>query len=190
MIPPCPHLPPPAADSSSACEIAALTLGARPPPPSEVPRQQAAQSISSSHAQQLSQQPVAAAAPTCSILDPQKPQCQLLMLTQPETVVVSLLIDSICPAVNLSAPFLLSEALLPLLAKKEGEQAGGSIIHISSTRALQSEPHSEVSCDGFCVCGRGRRWEGGKWRVPKKAGNHRLGGSNCKGRCSQSHKAR
>lgn len=42
-------------------------------------------------------------------------------------------------AVNLSAPFLLSEALLPLMTPKEA-----SIIHISSTRALQSEPHCEV----------------------------------------------
>jgi NAD(P)-dependent dehydrogenase (short-subunit alcohol dehydrogenase family) len=42
-------------------------------------------------------------------------------------------------ATNLTAPFLLSEALLPII--KEGE---GSIIHVSSTRALQSEPHSEV----------------------------------------------
>jgi NAD(P)-dependent dehydrogenase (short-subunit alcohol dehydrogenase family) len=42
---------------------------------------------------------------------------------------------------NLTAPFLLSEALLPIM-----EQGAGSIIHVSSTRALQSEPHSEVSC--------------------------------------------
>jgi NAD(P)-dependent dehydrogenase (short-subunit alcohol dehydrogenase family) len=42
-------------------------------------------------------------------------------------------------ATNLTAPFLLSEALLPLMVQGEG-----SIVHVSSTRALQSEPHSEV----------------------------------------------
>eukprot|EP00775_Hariotina_reticulata_P007404 gene7404-7613_t len=41
-------------------------------------------------------------------------------------------------AVNLSAPYLLSEALLPLMTPGDS-----SIVHISSTRALQSEPHSE-----------------------------------------------
>ncbi|KAF6250309.1 hypothetical protein COO60DRAFT_1288654 [Scenedesmus sp. NREL 46B-D3] len=41
-------------------------------------------------------------------------------------------------ATNLTGPFLLSEALLPLMVHGEG-----SIIHVSSTRALQSEPHSE-----------------------------------------------
>jgi NAD(P)-dependent dehydrogenase (short-subunit alcohol dehydrogenase family) len=46
---------------------------------------------------------------------------------------------------NLTAPFLLSEALLPII--EEGE---GSIIHVSSTRALQSEPHSEVSGQPSC----------------------------------------
>lgn len=42
-------------------------------------------------------------------------------------------------AVNLSAPFLLSEVLRPLLVSHDS-----SIIHTSSTRALQSEPHCEV----------------------------------------------
>jgi NAD(P)-dependent dehydrogenase (short-subunit alcohol dehydrogenase family) len=41
-------------------------------------------------------------------------------------------------ATNLTAPYLLSQALLPHMAKGEA-----SIIHISSTRALQSEPHTE-----------------------------------------------
>uniref|UniRef100_A0A383VP90 Uncharacterized protein n=1 Tax=Tetradesmus obliquus TaxID=3088 RepID=A0A383VP90_TETOB len=41
-------------------------------------------------------------------------------------------------ATNLTAPFLLSEAVLPLMVQGEG-----SIIHVSSTRALQSERHSE-----------------------------------------------
>ncbi|WIA08450.1 hypothetical protein OEZ85_007887 [Tetradesmus obliquus] len=40
-------------------------------------------------------------------------------------------------ATNLTAPFLL-EAVLPLMVQGEG-----SIIHVSSTRALQSERHSE-----------------------------------------------
>lgn len=41
---------------------------------------------------------------------------------------------------NLTAPFLLSQACLPML--REG--GGGSIIHMSSTRARQSEPLSEA----------------------------------------------
>jgi NAD(P)-dependent dehydrogenase (short-subunit alcohol dehydrogenase family) len=49
-------------------------------------------------------------------------------------------------ATNLTAPFLLSEALLPIM-----EEGKGSIIHVSSTRALQSEPHSEVSCKACCL---------------------------------------
>jgi len=52
---------------------------------------------------------------------------------------------------NLTAPFLLSQACLPMLKAKHGQgqdsQAlgggGGSIIHMSSTRAHQSEPNSE-----------------------------------------------
>jgi len=40
---------------------------------------------------------------------------------------------------NLTAAFLLSEALAPLMPRGQA-----SIIHISSTRAQQSEPHSEV----------------------------------------------
>lgn len=47
-------------------------------------------------------------------------------------------------AVNLSAPFLLSELLVPLMP-----HGTSSIIHISSTRALQSEPHCEVS--SYCL---------------------------------------
>ncbi|KAH7021320.1 uncharacterized protein B0I36DRAFT_251866 [Microdochium trichocladiopsis] len=49
---------------------------------------------------------------------------------------------------NLTAPFLLSQACLPML-KARGQQntsagaSGGSIIHMSSTRAHQSEPNSE-----------------------------------------------
>lgn len=50
-------------------------------------------------------------------------------------------------ATNLSAPFLLSEALQPLLTQKS------SIIHISSTRALQSEPHCEVGKQGCSAKG-------------------------------------
>ena len=41
--------------------------------------------------------------------------------------------------VNLTAPFLLSRAAAPLLAK-----SGGSIVNIASTRALMSEPHTEA----------------------------------------------
>lgn len=42
-------------------------------------------------------------------------------------------------AVNLVAPFLLTEALAPLMPERSA-----SVVHIASTRALQSEPHCEV----------------------------------------------
>lgn len=46
---------------------------------------------------------------------------------------------------NLTAPLLLSRACLPMLKKQpdRGCDNGGSIIHMSSTRAHQSEPDSE-----------------------------------------------
>lgn len=46
---------------------------------------------------------------------------------------------------NLTAPLLLSRACLPMLKKQpdSGRENGGSIIHMSSTRAYQSEPDSE-----------------------------------------------
>lgn len=45
---------------------------------------------------------------------------------------------------NLTAPMLLSQACVPLLRAREGRgTAGGTIIHMSSTRARQSEPQSE-----------------------------------------------
>ncbi|KUI72782.1 hypothetical protein VM1G_08649 [Cytospora mali] len=53
---------------------------------------------------------------------------------------------------NLTAPVLLSRACLPMLKKGSGpgpgqgqghERSGGSIIHMSSTRAYQSEPGTE-----------------------------------------------
>jgi NAD(P)-dependent dehydrogenase (short-subunit alcohol dehydrogenase family) len=66
----------------------------------------------------------------------------------------------LCCAVNLSAPFLLTEALLPFMAQDTKPAAaaavaaaaaaaaaaagGSSIVHIASTRALQSEPNCEV----------------------------------------------
>lgn len=47
---------------------------------------------------------------------------------------------------NLTGPMLLSQACVPLLRsnKAEGREHGGTIIHMSSTRARQSEPHSEA----------------------------------------------
>lgn len=49
---------------------------------------------------------------------------------------------------NLTAPMLLSQACLPMLrrgrAGSVGREHGGSIVHMSSTRALQSEPDSEA----------------------------------------------
>ncbi|SMQ48384.1 unnamed protein product [Zymoseptoria tritici ST99CH_3D7] len=45
---------------------------------------------------------------------------------------------------NLTAPFLLTQACLPLLSTSPTRAQGGSIINISSTRALQSEPNNEA----------------------------------------------
>ncbi|PSR83196.1 hypothetical protein BD289DRAFT_370328 [Coniella lustricola] len=45
---------------------------------------------------------------------------------------------------NLTAPLLLSQACVPLLRKHPGRKNGGAIIHMSSTRARQSEPLSEA----------------------------------------------
>ncbi|CRG91021.1 hypothetical protein PISL3812_08069 [Talaromyces islandicus] len=44
---------------------------------------------------------------------------------------------------NLTGPMLMSQGCLSLLKKSNDRQHGGSIIHISSTRALQSERNSE-----------------------------------------------
>lgn len=44
---------------------------------------------------------------------------------------------------NLTGSMLMSQGCLPLLKKTAERQRGGSIIHMSSTRAHQSEPHSE-----------------------------------------------
>ncbi|OKL58256.1 hypothetical protein UA08_06461 [Talaromyces atroroseus] len=44
---------------------------------------------------------------------------------------------------NLTGSMLMSQGCLPLLKKTADRQRGGSIIHMSSTRARQSEPHSE-----------------------------------------------
>lgn len=53
-------------------------------------------------------------------------------------------------AVNLTAPMLLSQACLPFFSQKKSSpeqqqrgSSGGSIINISSSRALQSEPNNE-----------------------------------------------
>lgn len=45
---------------------------------------------------------------------------------------------------NLTAPMLLSQACVPLLRAGQGRLQGGTIIHMSSTRARQSEPNSEA----------------------------------------------
>jgi NAD(P)-dependent dehydrogenase (short-subunit alcohol dehydrogenase family) len=47
-------------------------------------------------------------------------------------------------AVNLTGSMLMSRACLPLLRRNETRKNGGSIIFMSSTRARQSEPHSEA----------------------------------------------
>jgi NAD(P)-dependent dehydrogenase (short-subunit alcohol dehydrogenase family) len=45
---------------------------------------------------------------------------------------------------NLTAPMLMSQYCLPMLKKSSSRPTGGSIIHISSTRALMSEPDNEA----------------------------------------------
>lgn len=45
---------------------------------------------------------------------------------------------------NLTAPMLLSQACVPLLRASGQRKQGGTIIHMSSTRAHQSEPQSEA----------------------------------------------
>ncbi|KAK5128243.1 hypothetical protein LTR85_002910 [Meristemomyces frigidus] len=45
---------------------------------------------------------------------------------------------------NLTGPMLISQSCLPMLQKQEGSRSqGGSIIHMSSTRAIMSEPNNE-----------------------------------------------
>lgn len=45
---------------------------------------------------------------------------------------------------NLTAPMLMSQHCLPMLAKSTSASAGGSIVNISSTRAIMSEPDNEA----------------------------------------------
>ena len=45
---------------------------------------------------------------------------------------------------NLTGPMLVSQACLPLLAKAEGRATGGSIVHVSSTRAFMAEAGNEA----------------------------------------------
>ena len=45
---------------------------------------------------------------------------------------------------NLTAPMLVSQYCLPMLAKSASRSTGGSIVHISSTRAITSEPNNEA----------------------------------------------
>lgn len=49
-------------------------------------------------------------------------------------------------ATNLTGPMLLTQACLPMLSKDpaNGRDNGGCVIHMSSTRAFQSEPHNEA----------------------------------------------
>ncbi|KAK5128635.1 hypothetical protein LTR08_003956 [Meristemomyces frigidus] len=44
---------------------------------------------------------------------------------------------------NLTGPMLMSQSCLPMLQKQDSRSQGGSIIHISSTRAFMSEPNNE-----------------------------------------------
>lgn len=50
---------------------------------------------------------------------------------------------------NLTGPMLMTQACLPLLSKEDSSSgqrrpSGGCVIHMSSTRAFQSEPHNEA----------------------------------------------
>lgn len=45
---------------------------------------------------------------------------------------------------NLTAPMLMSQHCTPMLAKSASRPVGGSIVHISSTRAIMSEPDNEA----------------------------------------------
>lgn len=45
---------------------------------------------------------------------------------------------------NLTAPMLMSQHCIPLLSKSSSRPSGGSIVHISSTRAIMSEPDNEA----------------------------------------------
>lgn len=45
---------------------------------------------------------------------------------------------------NLTAPMLLSQHCLPMLSKSPSRASGGSIVNISSTRAIMSEPDNEA----------------------------------------------
>lgn len=47
---------------------------------------------------------------------------------------------------SLAAAFLMTEAVMPALS-----ESGGSIVHISSVRAKQSEPMSEVCKASLCM---------------------------------------
>jgi NAD(P)-dependent dehydrogenase (short-subunit alcohol dehydrogenase family) len=44
---------------------------------------------------------------------------------------------------NLTAPMLMSQSCLPMLQRSPSRSQGGSIIHMSSTRAFMSEPNNE-----------------------------------------------
>lgn len=45
---------------------------------------------------------------------------------------------------NLTAPMLMSQHCVPLLSKSSTRPSGGSIVHVSSTRAIMSEPDNEA----------------------------------------------
>lgn len=45
---------------------------------------------------------------------------------------------------NLTAPMLMSQYCIPMLAKSASRSVGGSIVHVSSTRAIMSEPDNEA----------------------------------------------
>lgn len=49
-------------------------------------------------------------------------------------------------ATNLTGPMLMTQACLPMLSKEpdSGRSSGGCVVHVSSTRAFQSEPHNEA----------------------------------------------
>ena len=47
-------------------------------------------------------------------------------------------------SVNLTGPMLMTQACLGMLSKTAGRSTGGCVVHVSSTRAFQSEPDNEA----------------------------------------------
>lgn len=103
---------------------------------------------------------------------PPPPPPARLSLALPLLEGTSLRLPPLSPApaqVNLAAPFLLTEALAPLMPPG----AAAAVVHIASTRAVMSEPHCEARPRGPAGGMRGRGWEGGRGRGPRPRAHDR-----------------